>query len=158
MEYFIRLYAVNEKGRYASADTVSVTPKSLVIVSWATGSDEDIATMLEEHYAGLLDVSDYWSLGDIRPISISSIPVQYVRESQPAQTANLMIIGFNHDDLSDGSGKAAITVCHDKYLSNLGVIHYSGTVNYIKWSDSQRRSWCNDSYINALPEYIKNMG
>lgn len=70
-------------------------------VNFAGGSWADIAKVCE---AG--EASEYFAVGDSRTITIGE------------KNITLRIIGINHDDLSDGSGKAGITVFAETPLDN----------------------------------------
>ena len=51
-----------------------ITPEPpLKIVTFADGTDEEIAAMLEAHYAGDIDIEDYWNVGDTRKIHLNGI-------------------------------------------------------------------------------------
>jgi len=48
------------------------------IVSFASGTDQELADMLAAHYAGDIDIHDYWSVGDTRTVSLSAMDATYV--------------------------------------------------------------------------------
>lgn len=182
--YYARVFTYNAKGRYTASNAVSFTPKALTIVTWANGSLEDIAKMLEAHYAGTIDVADYWAVGDTRSVDLSEMGAsgitnsRNVAETHSAQTVELVILDFNHDILTtpiNGHTKAAITVqqknClklesnpnyqseNSKYDAGMGSMNnYSGThSNAGGWKSSARRTWCNGQYKNALPSVLRNI-
>ena len=108
--------------------------------------------MLDAHYKGDIDISDYWAIGDSRTESINEIPSGTTGETQPAQDIELVIIGMNHDDLKTPANnitKAAITVQTKNCLKSTGYVSpgYDGSMS---WSNSPRRTWCNNDFINAL--------
>lgn len=114
--------------------------------------------MLDEHYAGLINIADYWVVGDTRTESITAIPSGTTDESQSAQDIELVIIGFNHDDKADGSGKAAITVQTKNQLGSVGRINTKyNTESYSLWSTSPRRTWCNNNFFGALSSGISSL-
>lgn len=114
--------------------------------------------MLDEHYAGLINIADYWVVGDIRTESITAIASGTTGEAQSAQDIDLVILGMNHDNLSDGSGMAAITVQTKNMLSTPGYIRSNyGDPDYALWSASQRRTWCNNEFKSALPSWIQTL-
>lgn len=127
--------------------------ETLDIISWKDGSIEQISKMLDAHYKGNINISDYWKIGDSRLESISRIPSGTVREEQPDQVIELVIIGMNHDNLASPIGdisKSAITVQPKNCLSARGNItsDYRNPF-YALWS-SKRRDWCNEEFYNAL--------
>ena len=159
--YYAKVFTYNAKGRYTASSAVSFTPKALTIVTWADGSLEDIAKMLEAHYAGTIDVADYWAVGDTKTISLSAMGATGVGESHDTQNVELTIIGIKHDNLKsavNGKTKAAITVQMKNCLNNAGYMfsNYSGP-SYSLWSDSPRRTWCNNIFKSSLPTALKNI-
>lgn len=127
----------------------------LRIVDWANGSWEDIQKMIKAHYEGDINVADYWAVGDKRPMSLPDMGSLSWKEgsslyvmTQPAQDVELTIIGFNHDDLADGSGKACITVQQRTPLTNETFLALG---NKSKWSECNVREWLMSNYYEALP-------
>ncbi len=119
------------------------------MVPFAEASFEQIAVMLKRHYAGMIDLSEYWNVGDTKKITYNAIPAQNgVTENHPAMSQNITIIGFNHDYIT-GSGKAAITLQMSNGIGNAGFMNSSAT-NSGGWRDSKRRAWCNNAFLNAL--------
>ena len=132
-----------------------ITPlKQQILYLGGGGTIQQISDMLDTHYKGKINISDYWAVGDSRTESISEIPSGTTGESQPAQDIELVIIGMNHDDLTtpvNGISKGAVTVQTLNCLNNKGYINsnYSGA-GYALWSTSKRRTWCNNEFISAL--------
>ena len=129
----------------------NLTPK---IVSWGGGTIQEISKMLDAHYKGRIDISDYWAVGDSRTENISEIPSGTTSETQSAQSIELVIIGMNHDDLAtpvNGISKAAITVQTKECLKTSGYMTSAmGGASHALWSNTERRVWCNNEFINAL--------
>lgn len=129
------------------------------LLSWhGGGSDDEVAAMINDHYAGLIDVAEYWQIGDMRTITLNAIASGTTGESQSSKNVQLVIIGINHDDKADGSGKAIITVQTKSGLSAKGYMNpaYNGPL-YALWSASKRREWCNSNFKSALPSYLQNL-
>ena len=57
----------------SNGQTEAVEIQFLDIVPWSTGTDEQIAAMLEAHYAGKINIWDYWSIGQERVVHLNSI-------------------------------------------------------------------------------------
>ena len=53
----------------STVEIISVHNDGIVICSWADGTDEDIASMLESARNGYIKLSDYWSVGDERIVN-----------------------------------------------------------------------------------------
>ena len=101
--------------------------------SWAT-----IAENCAKGFAKTL-----YKLGDLKTITINW--------GDTTEDIDMEIVGFSHDDKSDGTGKAAITFFSKQLLStNQRMSAYSyndggGAGGY------SLRSWCNSTLFNALP-------
>ena len=79
--------------------------------------------------------------------------------------AKVMIMGFNHDDKSDGSGKAGITfiftddvakqnMCEKTDMDNLfQEIQDKGSAT-LSWEDTSLHAWLTDSFTNQLPSEL----
>ena len=147
---------------------ISVELFILRIVAFATGTDSEIADMIQAHYDNKINIADYWAVGDTRSVSLSAMSATGVRESHRAQTVQFVIGDFNHDDLTtpiNGHTKAAITLLQKDCLMDAS--NASNPVNGSKnsengymnstytnsggWKSCARRTWCNNVYFNALP-------
>lgn len=143
--------------------------KNNINVTWTDGSYEEIAALLDMHYAGEIDISNYWHIGDKRVVHLSSMPSwnDTYGEAQPSQDVTLVIIGFNFDTLQtpiNGISKSAITV-HLRYtLSTYGVIdadYIEKEKNFnsvtLEWVACDRRKWCNNTFKNSLPSELSSL-
>ncbi len=129
------------------------------VPAFAEATDADLAIMLEMHYNDLIDIKDYWAIGDKRTVSLSAMSATSVGESHAAQDVEMVIIDFDHDDLVtpiNGHTKAAITLNQANGLYNRGYMNSSNT-NSGSWNSSARRTWCNNVYYNALPSTFKSI-
>ena len=145
----------------------------LKIVTFADGTDEEILAMIEAHYNDKINIADYWAVGDTRNVDLSAMGATYVGESHRAQTVQYRISDFEHYDLVteiNGHTKAAILIdqvnclmdaeCeagskYGEYNTENGYMNFSVT-NEGGWGDCQRRKWCNNVYLNAMPEILRN--
>lgn len=69
-------------------------------------------------------------------------------------TTEVQIIGFYHDDKSDGSGKAGISFMFKDAIGQ-HAMNSNGTTQG-GWQASEMRSWMNSELINQLPEDMKS--
>ena len=68
-------------------------------------------------------------------------------------TADVEIIGYNHDDKADGSGKAPLTFfCKD--LPNIRG-RMIASDNTGGWETSERRAYCNGELFDSMPENLQ---
>ena len=165
--YYFKVYTYNAKNRETVSDTsVNCIIKSLEIVTWSSGTDEQIAAMLEAHYNGDIDVGEYWSVGDTRTILLSSFSSG--SKTHATQSIQMVIIDFKHDDLAEsinGVSKAAITVNTKSLLGNAGAAeseYYWGSSHYPvadteNYSGSPLRTKLNTDFINAMPSTFASM-
>ena len=129
---------------------------SLNLVSWASGSDSDIANMLAAHYEGIIDVHDYWSVGDIRRVSLSAMAATGVGESHSAQSVDLVLMNSGGKTLATAINsirECAFIVGQKDSLATAG---YMNATDYNSggWALSLRRKWCNNVYKNAMPSTL----
>ena len=145
------------------------------LVSWSTGTDEEITLMVNAYYNGIFsieDVKSVWHLGDTRSVDLSAMSATGVGESHRAQTVEFQILDFDHDTLTTPVGsitKALITVDLKNYLRAANVSDTDGSSNsengYMNstntnvggWASCARRTWCNNVFYNALPSYFKSL-
>ena len=137
-------------------ETVNVKLPSLIleIVSWADGTDEQIAAMVEAMDAGTLSIEDSgWQIGDERTVSLAAMAATGVGESHAAQSVTLVLMDSQHYDLVDG-GKDHFVVGLKHSLNEAGYMNSSNT-NTGSWDGSARRTWCNNVFKAAIPETLR---
>ena len=160
---------------YAGAGTATVTVKvaetanylggsatctvelefALEIVSWASGTDEQIAAMVAAADAGQIDLSDYWHAGDTRTVRLSAMQRGAVGETHAAQNVQFVLNDAGHFTLANG--KKCNFVVHQKdCLSEYGYMNSSNTNNG-GWNSCARRTWCNETYRNAIPASLRGI-
>ena len=167
------LYLKSGSTVLSSAEIKSLPP-GLKIVTFANGTDEEIAKMIQAHYDNKINIADYWAVGDTRTVSLSAMAATGVGESHRAQTVQFVIGDFEHDDLVtpiNGHSKAAVTLLQKDCLMDTaaasgsilgedntenGYINSSST-NVGGWKDCARREWCNSTYFHALPAVWQSM-
>lgn len=125
------------------------------IVDFKTATWEEIGHMLQRHYAGAINLAEYWSVGDERMLSYGDMTATGVSEKHSANSQKVKIIGFNHDTISGGT-KAAITLQLSNGLGTAGYMHPTST-NKGGWAVCNRRSWCNSTFYNALDEDLRQL-
>lgn len=143
------------------------------IVTFADGTNGEIAAMINAHYNNKINIADYWAVGDKRKVNLSAMAATGVSESHRAQTVKFAIAGFDHDELAtaiNGHTKAAVTLTQVDCLMDaecLAGTKYGGNntengyinsriTNVGGWESCARRTWCNNVYYNALPSTFKN--
>lgn len=109
------------------------TQKSFANATW-----EEINNLVINNAASI-----YYNVGDEKTISLST-----------GEEITLVILGFNHDDLSDGSGKAGITLGMKGVLSTLYPMNSSYT-NAGGWAEMSLRTTLQTTIFNQLPDDLK---
>lgn len=142
--------------------TVEINSLDLVRFDDETATWEQLNAMAEAYYNDeitLDEIKTYWTVGDMRTISVSAMSATGVGESQSAQDVELVILDFEHDDLTtpiNGHTKALVTLQQRDALSARGYINSTDT-NSAGWTSSARRTWCNNIYKAALPSDLQAM-
>lgn len=175
-QYYFTLFPYNTDGiyNYDAGNRLIGEPEDLKIVAFADGTDAEIEKMIEAHYAGKINISDYWAVGDKRTIHHNAMDATGVSESHKANDYIYVIIGIEHDDLVtaiNGKTKAAITIQTERmlyldttteYNASYNASHECGYMNSSNtnsggWGYCDRHTWCNNVYKKCLPTYIQNM-
>lgn len=122
------------------------------IVAWATGTNEQIAAMLEAHYQKKIDVTKIWAVGDERKVHLSAIEASVTCQAQPEQDFTLVLLNAGGYELSNGV-ECAFKVGHKNCLRARGRMHTEqGSQGY---SQCTMRTYLNSDYRNALPESLR---
>ncbi len=138
----------------------------LKIVSFHDGTDAEISAMLDAHYSGQINISDYWKVGDTRVIHIDA--TNSGTKPHVAQNMTIVIYGFDHDNLSSRIGnreKAAVTVGFREALgfngSNENEYYWGSSRSLVNntdnYPDSPLRTWLNGSLLNAMPSTFSSL-
>ena len=175
-QYYFALFPYSTDGvyNYDSGNRLLGEPTELKIVTFAGGTDEEIAKMIQAHYNDKINIADYWAVGDTRSVSLSAMSATGVGESHRAQTVQFVIGDFNHDDLTtpiNGHTKAAVTLLQKDCLMDAsnasnpvngsgntenGYMNSTNT-NAGGWKNCARRTWCNNVFFAALPSVWQSM-
>ena len=138
--------------------TQAITVVSVKIVTWANGTDEEIVAMVEAADQGVINLSDYWAVGDIRTVQLSAMSATGVGESHAAQQVDLVLMHAGGYDLNaavaSGRTKCSFVVGLKDSLAEAGYMNSSNT-NSGSWNGSARRTWCNNVFRNAIPSTLR---
>lgn len=111
--------------------------------AFADASWEYIAEKAESGQA-----EKYFNLGDTKTIRMEWLNSVFT-------DLEIQIIGFNHDDLADGSGKAGITIATKNsvyipaFTNNIAFDHVNG------WESARARTEFNSTSFNNLPQDLR---
>lgn len=129
--------------------------RPLKIVTWSGGTDEEIVAMVEAADQGLINLSDYWAVGDRRIVQLSAMSATGVGESHAAQQVHVVLSHKGGQTLEDGS---ACTFQWDfvETLAEVGYMNSSRT-NSGGYDGSARATWNDTVMYNALPAWLKKI-
>ena len=142
--------------------TVSVSVK---IVTWAGGTDEEIANMVAAADAGLINLTDYWAVGDEREVILSAMSATGVGESHAEQTVTFALMNAGGKTLANTTPSGRTTCSFIVGMKNGLANGTSGEYGYMNSSDTnsggweacKRRKWCNEIFRNALPSTLRDI-
>ena len=125
------------------------------IVSWADGTDEQIAAMVAAADAGQINLNDYWHEGDERTVHLSAMPSSVTGDydSHSAQDVQFVLTDPGHFTLANGK-KCNFVVLQKDCLKEYGIMN-SLNDNRGGWDACPRRTWCNSVYRNAIPSTLR---
>lgn len=125
------------------------------IVTWANGTDEEIAAMIAAADAGQIDLGDYWAVNDERTVSLSAMAATGVGETHAAQYVTFVLM---HKGLyKDANDKTVNFVVGLKDSLNENGYMNSADTNAGSWESSARRTWCNSIFKNAIPASLRGI-
>lgn len=132
--YYYAAFTCNTDGVYSGAAVGSGTPKSYDLV-FGNNTWEQIRDVVNNEIE-----SSVWSIGDEIEIDVLGSPMPFV------------ILDFNHDDLSDGSGKCSMTIGLKDVTSQTIDIDASNR-GYI---DSTGHKWLVNNVIPSLDPILQS--
>ncbi len=123
------------------------------IYSWANGTEAQIKAMVDAHYANQINLYDYWSVGDVRDITLNGQSHQLVLMHKGGKE---LVTPIN------GHTECAFIVGLKDCMADPMVYHnnYSSAV----WNGMSIRTYCNDTFrsyfsttMKALFKQFKNI-
>lgn len=127
------------------------------IVPWATGTDVELNGMLQAHYAGVIDIHDYWSVGDSRTVNLAAMSntdgTHTVGETHAAQNVEFTLMDSTLTGITPTDTditRFAFAVGLKDGLATAGYMNPTNT-NVGGWDECARRGWCNYIFPNSLP-------
>lgn len=151
----------------------ATTPIEVQYVTWASGTNAQIKAMLDAHYAGLINIHDFWNVGDKREANTPEIPASEVAESYYGGGNNYLVllneggkelvtpingvsecayvVGF--DDVIWGYNSSTPTAPYAEFDDYNGDADYPSDPYTGNWSTCTRRAWCNQVFKTYFAEY-----
>ena len=155
----------SENGVTKTASTTVTVTVPIKIVTWATGTDAEIADMVAAADAGQINLKDYWAAGQERTVNLSAMAATGVGETHAAQSATLVLMdstctGFTlATTTSGGKTNPDFIVGLKNSLLEPGYMNYVDTsyTSINGWSGCTRRTWCNNIFRPAIPEPLRGI-
>ena len=154
---------VAESTNYKSVTKqIDVIAEFIEVKAFADATWDEISDLLDAHYAGEINIGDYWSVGDVKTgVPLGSISaVSPLTDTHSAQNVDLVIVGIEHDDLAsaiNGKTKAAVTLSMKNALNTMGKMNTSDTSYfYARWESIPRHLWMGN-FEDALPSSLKGL-
>lgn len=134
---------------------ITVTADFLKIVTWASGTDDEIVKMVAAADAGKINLGDYWKVGDTRKVNLAAMSETSVGESHAAQSVSFVLMNKGGKTLSSNKTCSFIVGMKDS-LNEHGYMNSSST-NSGGWDSCARRTWCNSVFRNAIPSALRGI-
>lgn len=125
---------------------------SVEIVTWADGTEDQIQAMLDAAFAGKINLSDYWSVGDERVIHHSAMAATGVGKShaEQDQTWVIMDTGENSGYVFEDDTPVHFVIGMKDCFNETGYMNSTNT-NAGSWDGCARRNWCNNVLPGSFP-------
>ena len=126
-------------------------------VSWAGGTDEEIVKMVQFADKGLINLADYWSVGDERQVTLSRIGATELEPPFAEQTVTFVLMNAGGKTLANatpsGRTECSFIVGMKNGLAEKRMMDSTSTV----WDSCMRRTWCNGLFRNAIPATLRDI-
>lgn len=155
IEYFYAAFTCNTDGVWSGANVQTGLPRSYDPIL-ANNSWEQINDVANTGFA-----SSVWEIGDIHTVTVNDIPGYF---DDPPHTSELecVIIAFNDLDLTDGTGKNAITfafteVCDAFMLLDEGYVPDPSIPGNTDWNETDVANVIKNEIIAHIDPILANM-
>lgn len=134
------------------------TEAPVKIVSWADGTDEEIVAMVKAADKGLINLKDYWNVGDVRKAMLSETEGREWYTSHSRQEAEFVLMNAGGKTLltptESGRTICSFVVGLKDCLKEEDKINKEDT-NKGGWESSDIREWCNDGFAQSIPQSLQ---
>lgn len=110
------------------------------IVTWADGTDEEIAAMVKAADEGLIDLKDYWNIGDARKVMLSETESYEWYTSHSRQEAEFVLMNAGGKNLVTATESGRTTCSFIVGLKDC--LKEEDKINKEDTNNSQSRSPC----------------
>lgn len=150
-------YPTISRGIAPAACIGTANDGTVVIPTWADGTDAQIVAAVASADAGNINLADYWNVGDKRTVALSAMSATEVGESHDTQSATMVLVDTNSIITNgyqiSGGGYPSFIVQLENCLNEKGYMNSTDT-NQNGYGFSARHFWMMDVYKNAIPNTI----
>lgn len=126
-------------------------------VSWSNSTDEEIVKMVNAADKGLINLADYWSVGDERQVTLSRIGATEDEPPFAKQTVTFVLMNAGGKTLANptasGRSECSFIVGMKNGLAEKRRMDSTSKI----WDSCFRRTWCNSRFRNAIPESLRGI-
>lgn len=131
------------------------------IVSWANGTDEEIAAMVDAAERGEIDLTDYWTAGDTRTVHLDAMPASYGQTAKPEMDVQMILTLSGGATYNDAQFDSFSVLIYAPQLTNMKR-HSEATINRDIANDDiitdeAIYSWLNDTFASSLSTSFKSI-
>lgn len=155
-------------GALATLKSINVIVNPIKIPSWSTGTWEEIQEVLAQYYAGEIDLTQEWQIGDERVVELAAIPtILNFTDTHPAQSVKYVLTQAGGETIVSGTYTGSTCAFQVDQKSVLGTNGTAEEVDLI-WTNQTyyseyfstypRYQWLNGRYfMNGMPSALKNL-
>ena len=153
-----------------ATSTIAITISDFSTITWANGTDEEIAKMVAAADEGKIKLSDYWSVGDTRKVELSaqsySVSGLSYGTGIPKQSVDLVLMNVGGKTLTNGKTCSFIVGTKNSLVNSVKSTAYgtgwgfdmnSNDTNNGGWASCPRRTWLNYVIPKALPTTLSGI-
>ena len=124
------------------------------IVTWASGTPAQIAAMLQAHDDGLINIYNYWNVGDERTEHLNAItadPTEAFRYDIAAQDVVMVLMNEGYESQNGIHYVVGQKDCLAVYdATDDAAIKYTKNNQYVTWGNTSVRNDIQNLYYNAF--------
>lgn len=138
-------------------------------ISWSSAPDKNITAAVNAHRQGIIDLNDYWAIGDTRSVLVSTFTYDKINlltdEKATTEIAGhhvpLTIAHKGDVDLENGQKSDFVVILPvfdgSNYYQEFSVWNEK-TANTANWSSCyMNQTLINGVFLNALPQYVRDI-
>lgn len=128
-------------------------------VAWTTGSDADVANMISAAHQGLINLEDYWAIGDTRTIILDNKNYNGSAGNMTTSNEQVQLVLAEKLSVSTSYGKANGFIVTTKNCLKTGMMMNLNDTNTGLFAGSDMCAFLNDSangFLGMLPDWLAN--